>query len=154
MTTGMAFEGLNWVGDRKKNMIIVLNDNEMSISSNVGAMSSYLNRVMTGHTITTLKADIKSFLNSIPGIGESMVKFSRQIEESMKTFMVPGALFEEMGFTYVGPLEGHRLKYLIKNFENIKELTGPVLVHVITKKGKGYRFAEENPLSLSRSIAF
>ncbi|MGD0278817.1 MAG: 1-deoxy-D-xylulose-5-phosphate synthase [Smithella sp.] len=147
MTTGMAFEGLNWVGDRKKNMIIVLNDNEMSISSNVGAMSSYLNRVMTGHTITTLKADIKSFLNSIPGIGESLVKFSRQIEESMKTFMVPGALFEEMGFTYVGPLEGHRLKYLIKNFENIKELTGPVLVHVITKKGKGYRFAEENPLS-------
>ena len=147
MTTGMAFEGLNWVGDRKKNMIIVLNDNEMSISSNVGAMSSYLNRVMTGHTITTLKADIKSFLGSIPGIGGGMVKFARQIEESLKTFMVPGALFEEMGFTYVGPLAGHRLKYLIKNFENIKELSGPVLVHVITKKGKGYRFAEENPLT-------
>jgi 1-deoxy-D-xylulose-5-phosphate synthase len=147
MTTGMAFEGLNWVGDRKKDMIIVLNDNEMSISSNVGAMSSYLSRVMTGHTITTLKADIKGFLKSIPGIGGGMVKFARRIEEILKTLMVPGALFEEMGFTYVGPLEGHRLKYLIKNFENIKELTGPVLVHVITKKGKGYRFAEENPLT-------
>lgn len=147
MTTGMAFEGLNWVGDRKKNMIIVLNDNEMSISSNVGAMSSYLNRVMTGHTITTLKADIKGFLRSIPGIGGSMVKMARRIEEILKTMMVPGALFEEMGFTYVGPLEGHRLKNLIKNFENIKELNGPVLVHVITKKGKGYRFAEENPLT-------
>lgn len=146
MTTGMAFEGLNWAGDRKKNMIIVLNDNEMSISSNVGAMSSYLSRVMTGNTITTLKADIKSFLNSIPGIGGNVIKFVRQIEEILKTLMVPGALFEEMGFTYVGPLEGHNLKYLIKNFENIKKMTGPVLVHVITKKGKGYEFAEEDPL--------
>jgi 1-deoxy-D-xylulose-5-phosphate synthase len=147
MTTGMAFEGLNWVGDRKKDMIIILNDNEMSISSNVGAMSSYLNRVMTGHTITTLKADVKGFLRSIPGIGGGMVKFARRIEEILKTMMVPGALFEEMGFTYVGPLEGHHLKNLIRNFGNIKELTGPVLVHVITKKGKGYRFAEENPLT-------
>jgi len=146
MTTGMAFEGLNWAGDRKKNMIIVLNDNEMSISSNVGAMSSYLSRVMTGHTITTLKADIKNFLNSIPGVGGNVIKFVRQIEEILKTLMVPGALFEEMGFTYVGPLEGHNLNYLIKNFGNIREMTGPVLVHVITKKGKGYEFAEEDPL--------
>ena len=146
MTTGMAFEGLNWTGDRKKNMIIILNDNEMSISSNVGAMSSYLSRVMTGHTITTLKADIKNFLNSIPGIGGNVIKFVRQIEEILKTLMVPGALFEEMGFTYVGPLEGHNLNYLISNFENLKEMTGPVLVHVITKKGKGYEFAEEDPL--------
>ncbi len=146
MTAGMAFEGLNWVGDRKKNMIIVLNDNEMSISSNVGAMSSYLNRVMTGHKITTLKTDIKRFLNSIPGIGGNMIKFAQKIEEILKTMMVPGALFEEMGFTYVGPLEGHRLDYLIKTFENIKGMTVPVLVHVITKKGKGYEFAEEDPL--------
>lgn len=146
MTTGMAFEGLNWAGDRKKNMIIVLNDNEMSISSNVGAMSSYLSRVMTGHTITTLKADIKNFLNSIPGVGGNVIKFVRQIEEILKTLMVPGALFEEMGFTYVGPLEGHNLNYLIKNFGNIREMAGPVLVHVITKKGKGYEFAEEDPL--------
>ncbi|HDS05576.1 MAG TPA: 1-deoxy-D-xylulose-5-phosphate synthase, partial [Deltaproteobacteria bacterium] len=84
---------------------------------------------------------------SIPGIGEHIVKFSQQIEESLKTFMVPGGLFEELGFTYVGPLEGHRLDYLIKNFQNVRGLEGPVLVHVITKKGKGYKFAEEKPLS-------
>ena len=147
MTTGMAFEGLNWAGDRKKDLIIVLNDNEMSISPNVGALSSYLNRVMTGHTVTKLKAEIKNFLKSIPGIGEHIVKLSQQIEESLKTFVVPGALFEELGFTYVGPLEGHTLEYLIKNFENIKDLSGPVLVHIITKKGKGYKFAEEKPLN-------
>jgi 1-deoxy-D-xylulose-5-phosphate synthase len=147
MTTGMAFEALNWTGDCKKDIIIVLNDNEMSISPNVGALSSYLNRVMTGHTVTRLKTDIKSFLKSIPGIGDQMIKLSQQIEESLKTFVVPGAFFEELGFTYVGPLEGHRLDYLIRNFENIKELKGPVLVHVITKKGKGYKFAEEKPLN-------
>ena len=147
MTTGMAFEGLNWTGDREKNMIIVLNDNEMSISPNVGALSSYLNRLMTGHAVTKLRANTKKLLKNIPGIGKYMVRLFQKIEESWKTFFVPGALFEEMGFTYVGPLEGHNLSYLIKNFENIKELTGPVLVHVITKKGKGYKFAEENPLS-------
>ncbi len=147
MTTGMAFEALNWAGDSKKDLIIVLNDNEMSISPNVGALSSYLNRIMTGHRVTKLKADVKGFLKSIPGIGEHIVKFSQQIEESLKTFVVPGGLFEELGFTYVGPLEGHRLDYLIKNFENVRDLEGPVLVHVITKKGKGYKFAEEKPLS-------
>jgi len=147
MTTGMAFEGLNWAGDRNKNMIIVLNDNEMSISPNVGALSSYLNRMMTDHTVTKFKANVNNFLKSIPGIGQQLARLSRQIEESLKTFVVPGAFFEELGFTYVGPLEGHRLDNLIRNFENIKELEGPVLVHVITKKGKGYKFAEEKPLT-------
>ena len=144
LTTGMAFEGLNWVGARNKNLIIVLNDNEMSISPNVGALSFYLNRIMTGNRVTRFRSELKNFLKSIPGIGEQILKFSRQIEESVKTFMVPGALFEEMGFTYVGPLEGHRLDYLLQNFENVKNLKGPVLVHVITQKGRGYKFAEEN----------
>ena len=144
MTTGMAFEGLNWSGDRKKDMIIVLNDNEMSISPNVGALSAYLNQLMTGHTVTRLKTDLKNFLKSIPGIGEQVFKMSRQLEESLKNMVVPGTLFEHLGFTYVGPLEGHRLDYLLKNFENVRDLPGPVLVHVITQKGKGYRFAEEN----------
>jgi 1-deoxy-D-xylulose-5-phosphate synthase len=147
MTTGMAFEGLNWAGDRGEDLIIVLNDNEMSISPNVGALSSYLNRIMTGHAVTKMRANVKRLLKNIPGIGKYIVRLLQQIEESWKTFLVPGALFEELGFTYVGPLEGHHLKDLIKNFENIKDLTGPVLVHVITKKGKGYKFAEENPLS-------
>lgn len=144
MTTGMAFEALNWAGDRKKRVIIVLNDNEMSISPNVGALSSYLNRIMTGGRVTRLRGELKNFLKKIPNIGEQVIRFSRQVEESVKTFVVPGALFEELGFTYVGPLEGHRLDHLIKNFENIKNLEGPVLVHVITQKGRGYKFAEEN----------
>jgi len=144
MTTGMAFEALNWAGDRKKRVIIVLNDNEMSISPNVGALSSYLNRIMTGERVTRLRGELKNFLKKIPNIGEQVIRFSRQVEESVKTFVVPGALFEELGFTYVGPLEGHRLDHLIKNFENVKNLEGPVLVHVITQKGRGYKFAEEN----------
>ena len=146
MSAGMAFEGLNWVGDRNKDLIIILNDNELSISPNVGALSSYLNRIMTGHTVTKFKAEFKSFLKSIPAIGEPMFRFTRQVEESLKAFVVPGILFEELGFTYVGPLEGHRLDHLIKNLENVKELKGPVLVHVITKKGKGYQFSEDDPL--------
>ena len=154
MTSGMAFEGLNWVGARNKDLIIVLNDNELSISPNVGALSSYLNRIMTGHTVTKLKSDFKSFLKSIPAIGEPMFRFTRQVEESLKAFVVPGILFEELGFTYVGPLEGHRLDHLIKNLENLKDLHGPVLVHVITKKGKGYRFSEDNPLRFHGTPAF
>ncbi len=145
ISAGMAFEGLNWTGDRKKNMVIILNDNEMCISPNVGALSSYLNRIMTGQTVTRIKNEVKTFLKSIPGVGEQMLKFSRQVEESLKTFFVPGAIFEELGFTYVGPLEGHRLDHLIKNLENVKNLEGPVLVHVLTQKGKGYKYAEDDP---------
>jgi len=145
MSAGIAFEGLNWAGDRQKDLIIVLNDNEMSISPNVGALSSYLNRIMTGQQVTKLKSRVQGFLRTIPGIGEQMVKFTKQAEESLKAFFVPGMLFEEMGFKYIGPLQGHHLDQLIKNFENIRELKGPILVHVVTKKGKGYKFAEQEP---------
>ncbi|HPQ43167.1 MAG TPA: 1-deoxy-D-xylulose-5-phosphate synthase [Syntrophales bacterium] len=145
MTAGMAFEGLNWSGDREKDLIVILNDNEMSISPNVGAMSSYLNRIMTGQQIIRLRTKIHSFLKTIPGIGEHVIKFARQTEESLKAFVVPGMLFEELGFKYIGPLEGHRLNHLIKNLQNVKAMERPVLVHVITKKGKGYRFAEKEP---------
>jgi 1-deoxy-D-xylulose-5-phosphate synthase len=146
MTSGMAYEALNWAGDRKKNIIIILNDNEMSISPNVGALSSYLNCVMTGERAMALRNDVKHLMKQIPGIGEQMIRFTRQLEESVKALVVPGALFEDLGYTYVGPLEGHHLNHLIRNLENVKSLKGPVLVHVITKKGKGYRFAEERPL--------
>ena len=145
MSAGMAFEGMNWAGARDKNLIISLNDNEMSISPNVGALSSYLNRIMTGQTVNRLRQEIKTFLKSIPGVGEQMLKFSRQVEESLKTFFVPGAIFEELGFTYIGPLEGHRLDHLISTLQNVKKLEGPVLIHTVTKKGKGYKFAEDNP---------
>lgn len=145
MTAGMAFEGLNWSGGRKKDMIVILNDNEMSISPNVGALSSYLNRIMAGQQITKLRTKIRDFLKTVPGIGEHVIKFARQAEESLKAFIVPGILFEELGFKYIGPLEGHRLDHLIKNLQNVKAMGRPVLVHVITKKGKGYKFAEEEP---------
>ncbi len=145
MGSGMAFEALNWSGDRKKNLIIVLNDNELSISPNVGALSSYLNRIMTAQRVTKFKSDLKTLLRSIPFVGRQMVNFTRQLEEAFKSFLVPGVIFEELGFTYVGPLEGHRLDNLIKNFENIREMSGPVLVHVVTRKGKGYKFAEDDP---------
>ncbi|MBN2570317.1 MAG: 1-deoxy-D-xylulose-5-phosphate synthase [Deltaproteobacteria bacterium] len=145
MTAGLAFEGLNWVGDQEKDMIIVLNDNEMSISPNVGALSSYLNRIMTGQQVTKLRTRVLNFFETIPGVGEQMAKFTRHAEESLKSFLTPGALFEELGFQYVGPLEGHRLDHLIKNFQNVRGLKRPVLVHVITKKGRGYKFAEEEP---------
>ncbi|MBN1548495.1 MAG: 1-deoxy-D-xylulose-5-phosphate synthase [Syntrophaceae bacterium] len=154
MTSGMAYEGLNWSGDRHKNLIIILNDNEMSISPNVGAMSSYLNRIMTGQTVTKLKSEIKHFLKTIPSVGPQMLKFTKHAEESLKTFFVPGALFEELGFTYVGPLEGHRLDHLIRNLQNVKELEGPILVHVITQKGKGYPFAEQEPHKFHSTAAF
>jgi len=153
LTTGMAFEGLNWSGARDKDLIIVLNDNEMSISPNVGALSFYLNRIMTGDRVTKFKSELKNFLKSMPGIGEQILKFSQQIEESVKTFVVPGALFEELGFTYVGPLEGHRLDYLIKNFENVKKLKGPVLVHVITQKRPGLQIRRRKFADLSRHRA-
>ncbi|MBW2630364.1 MAG: 1-deoxy-D-xylulose-5-phosphate synthase [Deltaproteobacteria bacterium] len=145
MTAGMAFEGLNWSGERKRNLIVILNDNEMSISPNVGAMSSYLNRIMAGQQITKLRAKIRDFLKTVPGVGEHVIKFARQTEESLKAFIVPGMLFEELGFKYIGPLEGHRLDHLIKNLRNVKAMERPVLVHIITKKGKGYSFAEEEP---------
>jgi 1-deoxy-D-xylulose-5-phosphate synthase len=145
MTAGMAFEGLNWVGDRSSDLVVILNDNEMSISHNVGAMSSYLNRIMTDQQTMKLRAKMKGFLETIPRIGGQMIRFTKQLEESLKAFVVSGMLFEELGFQYVGPLEGHNLNHLIKNLENIKALKKPVLVHVVTKKGKGYKFAEEDP---------
>ncbi|MBN1827868.1 MAG: 1-deoxy-D-xylulose-5-phosphate synthase [Deltaproteobacteria bacterium] len=145
MTAGLAFEGLNWAGDRGKRLIVVLNDNEMSISPNVGAMSSYLNRLMTGQQMTKLRARVIAFLKTIPGIGEQVIKATRHFEESLKGLFLPGIIFEEMGFMYVGPLEGHRLDHLIKNLRNVRGLDRPVLVHIVTKKGKGYRFAEEEP---------
>lgn len=145
MTAGMAFEGLNWAGDRKKNLIIILNDNEMSISPNVGALSSYLNRIMTGQHVTRIKSEIKSLIKTIPAIGEQVFKFTKHIEESMKALFVPGALFEELGFRYVGPLDGHKLEPLVRMLSNVRDLNRPVLVHVLTKKGKGYEFAEKEP---------
>ncbi|HEX9920447.1 MAG TPA: 1-deoxy-D-xylulose-5-phosphate synthase, partial [Candidatus Methylomirabilis sp.] len=146
MTAGLAFEGLNQAGHIDRDLIVVLNDNEMSISPNVGAFSSYLNRLMTGQFVNRFRDDIKAFLETLPGIGKSVLRFAKQAEESLKGLLMPGLLFEELGLKYIGPIDGHRLDYLIETFQNIKNWKGPMLVHVLTKKGRGYRPAELDPI--------
>jgi len=146
MSAGIAFEALNHAGALDRDMIVVLNDNEMSISPNVGAMSAYLNRILTGSTVNRLRHDVKSVLTNIPKFGESVFKMVKRAEESFKGFVIPvGTIFEDLGFQYVGPLPGHDLEALIETFENVSHLDGPVLVHVVTKKGKGYAPAEADP---------
>ncbi len=147
MTAGEAFEGLNQAGAMDKDLIVILNDNEHSISPNVGALSAYLNRLMTGQWATHFREEIKSFLKGLPGIGGSALKLVKYAEESLKGLFLPGLLFEELGFKYVGPLPGHRVESLIENFRNIKKLHGPVLIHVLTTKGKGYSPAERDPVT-------
>jgi 1-deoxy-D-xylulose-5-phosphate synthase len=145
MTAGLAFEGLNQTGHIDQDLIVILNDNEMSISPNVGAFSSYLNRLMTGEFVSRFRNDMKGFLETLPGIGKSVLRFAKQAEESVKGLLMPGLLFEELGMKYIGPIDGHRLDYLIETFQNIKKLNGPILIHVITQKGKGYPPAEKSP---------
>ncbi len=145
ISAGLAFEGMNQAGHLKKNLIVILNDNEMSISPNVGALSSYLSRMMTGHFYTKLRQDAKNFLQGIPRVGESMFNLAKRAEDSIKGLMVPGMLFEDLGFQYLGPLDGHNINHLLQAFQNIKDYPWPVLVHVITRKGKGCEFAERSP---------
>jgi len=145
ISAGLAFEGMNQAGHLKKNLIVILNDNEMSISPNVGALSSYLSRMMTGHFYTRLRRETKSFLQGIPKVGESMFNLAKKAEDSIKGLMVPGMLFEDLGFQYIGPIDGHNIDHMLETFRNVKEYTWPVLVHVITKKGKGCEFAECSP---------
>jgi len=146
MTSGEAFEALNHVGHLKQDLVVVLNDNEMSISQNVGALSSYLNRVLTSHLPTRMRDEFVKFIRSLPGVGEQAAKVAKRVEESVKALIVPGLLFEELGFRYVGPIPGHELKNLIETFRNVRDqFKKPVLVHVITKKGKGYPPAERDP---------
>ena len=142
---GMAFEALNHAGHLRSDVIVILNDNEMSISKNVGALSAHLNRIMTGEFMSTLREDIKSTIRNLPAFGDKVYKAARYFEETVKGFVAPGLLFEELGFQYVGPVDGHNLNHLILNLSNIKRLKGPILVHVVTKKGKGYEPAEKDP---------
>lgn len=145
MTAGLAFEGLNHAGHLKKDLIVILNDNEMSIAENVGALSAYLNRILTNERYNKFKKEIKAFLENIPKIGTPVSKMARKAEETLKGLFLPGMLFEELGFNYIGPIDGHNIDLLIETLNRIKSSEGPVLIHIITKKGKGYRFAEENP---------
>lgn len=144
MTGGMAFEALNNAGMLHKNMIVVLNDNEMSISKNVGAMSEYLYQLRTGETYNKIKNDIEGWLKNME-FGSDVLKAIRRLKGSVKYLMVPTSIFEELGFTYLGPVDGHDLEGLLDVMQAAKKIDGPVMVHVLTKKGKGYKPAEESP---------
>ncbi len=146
LTAGLAFEGLNQAGHLKKDMIVILNDNEMSISQNVGALSSFLSRKITGRLATRLKKEAESFFMSIPRIGGRLVSLAKRAEDSLIALLTPGMLFEGLGFHYIGPIDGHNMDELINLFTDAKELKGPILIHVLTKKGKGYLPAEKEPV--------
>ena len=148
MTAGLAYEGLNQAGDQFKDreLIVILNDNDMSISRNVGALSSFLSRKLSGKRLQEARKDFGEFLKSLPKIGDDVYQFAKRTEESLKAFTTPGILFEAFNFEYFGPINGHKLNHLIDILNNIKYLKEPVLLHVTTQKGKGYAPAEENPV--------
>ncbi|MCL0068446.1 1-deoxy-D-xylulose-5-phosphate synthase [Thermodesulfovibrionales bacterium] len=145
LTAGLAFEGLNQAGHLKKDLIVILNDNEMSISPNVGALSNYLSKALTGAFFQRFKKETKTILEGIPKIGAPISKIVQKTEGSLKGFFLPGGFFEYLGFNYVGPVDGHDIPLLIETLRNIKGADEPILMHVVTKKGKGYRLSEENP---------
>jgi len=150
MTAGMAFEALNHAGARDANLLVVLNDNEMSISPNVGGLSNYLARVLSGKVYSTMREGSKKVLRTMPTVWE----LARRAEEHMKGMVVPGTLFEELGFNYIGPVDGHDVDTLIKALQNLRSLEGPQFLHIVTRKGKGYAPAEENPCAYHGVSAF
>lgn len=147
LTAGMAFEALNHAGHLKKDLLVILNDNEMSISKNVGALAEYLNRILTGNLYRRFKNETKQILKNIPKkLSEPVARLAEKAEETLKgIFLPPGLLFEELGFEYLGPIDGHNIELLISTLNKLKDIKGPVLLHVITKKGKGYKYSEEDP---------
>ncbi len=145
LTAGMAFEGLNQAGYLDEDIIVVLNDNGMSIAPNVGALSKFMSRALSGKAYLTFRKDVERFLKGIPAVGRELLDLARRSEESFKAFSTPGMLFEAFRFNYLGPVDGHRLDRLVETFENLHNQQGPLLVHVLTTKGKGYAPAEEDP---------
>lgn len=145
LSGGMAFEALNHAGHLKKDLLVILNTNEMSISPSVGALSGYLNRLITMPVYNRARHDIETILKRVPKVGTRMLTLKKRVEEAVKHLLVPGALFEELGFRYFGPIDGHNLSSLIGTIERVKGMDEPRLIHVVTKKGKGYLPAEENP---------
>lgn len=149
MTAGLAYEGLNQAGDqhpKKENLIVILNDNDMSISPNVGALSAFLSRTLSAKRLQEWRKELGTFLKALPGIGTDIYDLAKRSEESFKAFVTPGMLFEAFNFDYFGPIKGHNLNHLIDILENIRHLDEPVLLHVATVKGKGYPPAEKNPV--------
>jgi len=145
MTGGLAYEGLNNAGHLNKDLVVILNDNEMSIAENVGAVSTLLSRTITSEFVHRIKKDMEGFLEGLDGIGKGVLKIAKRAEESLKGLFTPGMLFEAFGFEYIGPIDGHNIELLLETLENVKRFDDAVLIHVLTKKGKGYRPAEVNP---------
>jgi 1-deoxy-D-xylulose-5-phosphate synthase len=143
MTAGIAFEALNHAGDIHADLLVILNDNDMSISNNVGALSNYFARILSSKLYTSVREGSKRVLDSIPTVRE----FAKRTEEHVKGMLIPGTLFEELGFNYIGPLDGHDLPLLINTLSNLRDLSGPQLLHVVTTKGKGFRPAELDPIA-------
>jgi 1-deoxy-D-xylulose-5-phosphate synthase len=141
MTAGMAFEALNHAGDLDADLLVILNDNEMSISPNVGGMSNYLARLLSGRFYSTVREGSKKVLKNVPPLWE----LASRAEEHVKGMVVPGTMFEELGFNYIGPVNGHDMETLIKTLQNLRSLSGPQFLHIVTRKGKGYAPAEQNP---------
>ena len=146
MTAGLAYEALNQAGDLHKDMIVILNDNDMSIARNVGALSSLLSRTFSDQRLQAWRKEFGEFLKSLPKIGDNIYHWAKRSEDSFKTFVTPGMLFEAFNFDYFGPINGHNLNHLISILSNIKTLEDPVLLHVTTVKGRGYEQAEKNPV--------
>lgn len=151
---GMAFEALNHAGQMKKDLMVILNDNELSISKSVGALSSYLNRIMTNPVYNRVRRDLQRLLKRIPIFGFKAFRAARKLEEGLKNLLVPGMLFEELGFRYFGPIDGHNIDLLVSTFSNVLHFKEPRIIHVITKKGKGYKYAEENPSAFHGTSPF
>ena len=145
LTGGMAVEALNDAGSSKTNIIVILNDNEMSISKNVGGMSSLLTKIRLKKTYKRSNNGVKRFFNKIPGIGKPIVNLAHVIKRGIKQTVIPNMYFEDIGFTYLGPVDGHNIQELANVLNKSQDIEGPVLIHVNTKKGKGYKYAEENP---------
>jgi len=146
MTSGVAFEALNQAGHQlKSNLIIILNDNEMSISKNVGGFSSYLSRIRIKPAYKHLKEELEEILESFPAVGDELVRFASHVKDSVSHALVPGILFEAFGVKYVGPIDGHDIKLIEETISEAKEVEGPVLIHAVTEKGKGYMHAEQSP---------
>jgi len=145
LTGGMAFEAMNNAGMLKKDMIVVLNDNKMSISKNVGALGHYLTRITSGKVYNHFQADVWELLGHLPRGGGKARRVARKIKESVKTLVVPGVIFEELGFRYFGPIDGHDVEFLVETLQQVKDMNGPILIHAITQKGKGYEFTENDP---------
>ena len=143
MTGGMAFEALSNLGHLKKNVLVILNDNEMSISKNVGALPSYLSKMITGGLYNRAKGDVKSFMEHT--MGKNLFEKARHVEHQIKGMIIPGGFFEEIGIRYFGPVDGNSLPTMIECFTNLKEIKKPLLLHCVTTKGKGYPYAEEDP---------